>query len=42
MSNKELSDFQRDNPGFIFQADNLIPALTKDFSGKQPSIVIYC
>jgi putative ABC transport system ATP-binding protein len=28
MSGKELSDFRRDNIGFIFQAYNLIPVLT--------------
>lgn len=28
MSGKELSDFRRDNIGFIFQAFNLIPVLT--------------
>lgn len=28
MSDKELSDFRRDNLGFIFQAFNLIPVLT--------------
>ena len=28
MSDKELSDFRRDNLGFIFQAYNLIPVLT--------------
>jgi putative ABC transport system ATP-binding protein len=28
MSGKELSDFRRDNIGFIFQSNNLIPVLT--------------
>ena len=28
MSGNELSDFRRDNIGFIFQAYNLIPVLT--------------
>ena len=28
MSGKELSDFRRDNIGFIFQSYNLIPVLT--------------
>ncbi|MFQ6105031.1 MAG: ABC transporter ATP-binding protein, partial [Candidatus Glassbacteria bacterium] len=30
MSGRELSDFRRDNVGFIFQAYNLIPVLTVD------------
>jgi len=30
MSGKELSDFRRDNIGFIFQAYNLIPVLTAE------------
>ena len=33
MSGNELSDFRRDNIGFVFQAYNLIPVLTVEENG---------